>query len=73
MTKYKLPKNIKDAIKISVEKDILPSLEQNIGDYVAHYIGKMDVDFENEKDLVKKENAVTEAIWKELMKKFPKK
>lgn len=66
----KLPKNIKEAIKISVEKDILPTLEQNIGDYVAHYLGKMDVDFENEKEWVKVENAIVDEIWKQIKKKI---
>ena len=64
----RLPKDIKAAIKISVEKDILPSLEQNIGDYVCHYLGKVDVDFENEKEWVAIENAITTEIWKQITK-----
>ncbi len=65
-----IPKKIKEAIQISVEKDIFPSLEQNIGDYVAHYLGKMDVDFENEEEWMAIENAIVTEIWKHIKSKI---
>lgn len=71
MKKIKIPKDIMEAIKVTVEKDLLETLQDHVGDEVAHYLGKHpDVDWGDDKSIEKYGDAIHDAIWKEITKRL---
>lgn len=72
MKKVKIPKEIRAAIKYNVEHDIMERLQNDIGDYVGHYIGKMDMNFDDSKILDRACFTLEEIFYKEIKSKLGK-
>ena len=70
--KVTIPKDIRAAIKYNVEKDIMERLQSDIGDYVGHYIGKMHLNFDDQKTLDRACYTLEEIFYKEIKSKLGK-
>lgn len=71
MKKLKISKEIKKAIEYNVEHDILPMVEREIGDFVGHYLGKLDdVNFENTKQAEEACNDIYDIFVKTIVKRL---
>lgn len=72
MKKVRISKEIRAAIKYNVEKDIMERLQADIGDYVGHYIGKMDLNFDDAKTLDRSCYTLEEIFYAEIKKRLGK-
>lgn len=63
MKKITIPRDIRAAIKETVKHDLMETLDRDIGDYIAHYVGKMNVNLEDEEETVAIENMLSDLLW----------
>lgn len=71
MKKITIPKDIREAIKVTVETELLEILQNEVGDTVAHYLNKHpDVDWGDDKSVEKYGDAIHDVVWKEIVKRL---